>query len=61
MHPRRGTRDDEAGAAQVQSGYFKKAQQSLPLHLAQTPRIISVKVPQDNWSLLGELAVTVAG
>jgi quinol monooxygenase YgiN len=50
-------RDDEAGAAHVQSDHFKKAQQSLPPHLAQTPRIINVKVPQDDWSLLGELAV----
>jgi len=50
-------RDDEAGAAHVQSDHFKKAQQSLPPHLAQTPRIINVKVAQDDWSLLGELAV----
>jgi quinol monooxygenase YgiN len=51
-------RDDEAGAAHVQSDHFKKAQQTLPPHLAQTPKIINVKVPQDDWSLLGELAVT---
>ena len=51
-------RDDEAGAAHVQSDHFKNAQQSLPPHLAQTPRIINVKLPQDDWSLLGELAVT---
>jgi quinol monooxygenase YgiN len=50
-------RDDQAGAAHVRSDHFKKAQQSLPPHLAQTPRIISVTIPQDDWSLLGELAV----
>jgi len=50
-------RDDEAGAAHVQSDHFKNAQQSLPPHLAQTPRIINVTIPQDDWSLLGEMAV----
>jgi quinol monooxygenase YgiN len=50
-------RDDAAGAAHVTSEHFKEAQQSLPPHLVQTPRIINVKVPQDDWSLLGELAV----
>ena len=30
-------------------------------HLAQTPRIINVKVPQTGWSPLGELAVTDSG
>jgi hypothetical protein len=29
----------------------------LPPHLAETPRIVNVKVPQDDWSLLGEMAV----
>ncbi len=50
-------RDGEAGAAHVGSEHFKTAQQTLPPHLAQTPRIISITVPQDDWSLLGELAV----
>ncbi|HXZ70124.1 MAG TPA: putative quinol monooxygenase [Streptosporangiaceae bacterium] len=50
-------RDDAAGAAHVQSAHFKQAQKSLPPHLAHTPRIINAKVPQDDWSLLGELAV----
>jgi quinol monooxygenase YgiN len=50
-------RDDEAGAAHVQSDHFKQAQQSLPPHLAATPRIVNATVPQDDWSLLGELAV----
>jgi quinol monooxygenase YgiN len=50
-------RDDTAGAAHVQSDHFKQAQQTLPPHLAETPRIINVTVPQDDWSPLGELAV----
>jgi hypothetical protein len=37
--------------------HFKDAQQSLPPHLAETPRIINFTVPQDDWSELGELAV----
>ena len=54
-------RDDAAGAAHVQSGHFRKAQQSLPPHLAETPRIINFKIPQDVWSELGELAVPSRG
>ncbi len=50
-------RDDAAGAAHVQSEHFKNAQQSLPAHLAQTPRIVNMTIPQDDWSLLGEMAV----
>jgi quinol monooxygenase YgiN len=50
-------RDAEAGAAHVRSEHFKRAQQDLPPHLAHTPRIVSVTVPQDDWSELSELAV----
>ncbi len=50
-------RDGDAGAAHVQSDHFKKAQQTLPPHLAHTPRIVNFTVPQDDWSLLGEMAV----
>lgn len=50
-------RDDEAGGAHVQSAHFKNAQRTLPPYLAQTPRIINATVPQDDWSLLGEMAV----
>ena len=50
-------RDDAAGAAHVQSEHFRNAQRSLPAHLAQTPRIINMTIPQDDWSLLGEMAV----
>jgi quinol monooxygenase YgiN len=50
-------RDGDAGAAHVRSAHFKKAQETLPPHLAETPRIVNMDVPQDDWSLLGELAV----
>lgn len=50
-------RDDAAGAAHVTSAHFKEAQRSLPPHLVQTPRIVNFTVPQDDWSLLGEMAV----
>ena len=50
-------RDGAAGGAHVQSGHFKKAQQTLPPHLAKTPRIVNFEVAQDDWSELGEMAV----
>ena len=50
-------RDDEAGAAHVQSEHFKTARQTLPAHLAETPKIVNVTVPQEGWSSLGEMAV----
>lgn len=50
-------RDGDAGAAHVQSAHFKTARQTLPRHLAATPRIVNSTVPQDDWSLLGEMAV----
>jgi len=51
-------RDGAAGAAHVQSEHFKKAQQWLPPHLAETPKIINFEIAQDDWSELGELAVS---
>jgi quinol monooxygenase YgiN len=50
-------RDDDAGAAHVQSEHFKAATQELPAYLAETPRIINAQVPGTDWSELGELAV----
>lgn len=50
-------RDGEAGAAHVRSEHFRTAQQTLPPHLAATPRIVNFEVPQDGWSELGEMAV----
>lgn len=50
-------RDGDAGAAHVHSDHFKAAQQTLPPHLAETPRIVNFTIPQDGWSELGEMAV----
>lgn len=50
-------RDDEAAGAHVNSAHFKQAQQTLPPHLAETPRIVNFTIPQDDWSELAELAV----
>jgi quinol monooxygenase YgiN len=51
-------RDGDAGAAHVRSEHFKNAQRTLPPYLARTPKIVNVTVPQDDWSPLGELAVS---
>ena len=50
-------RDGDAGAAHVSSAHFKAAQEHLPPHLAQTPRIVNATLDHDDWSELGELAV----
>ncbi len=49
--------DGDAGAAHVHSEHFRNAQKSLPPHLAETPRIVNMTLPQDDWSRLGEMAV----
>ncbi|WP_190816349.1 putative quinol monooxygenase [Saccharopolyspora pogona] len=51
-------RNDEAGAAHVNSEHFMTAQRTLPAYLAETPRIINTTVQQNDWSLLGEMAVS---
>ncbi len=51
-------RDDAAGGAHVRSAHFKAAQELLPRHLAATPKIINTTVEGQDWSELGELAVT---
>jgi quinol monooxygenase YgiN len=50
-------RDDDAGGAHVGSDHFAQAQRTLPPHLLETPRIVSVTVDQDDWSELGEMEV----
>lgn len=50
-------RDEAAGGAHVKSRHFKAAQKALPPHLAQTPRVLNASIPQDDWSVLGEMAV----
>ena len=52
-------RDDAAGGAHVQSAHFRAAQESSPAHLVSTPQIVNFSLPQDDWSLLGEMAVAV--
>ncbi|KAA5830557.1 putative quinol monooxygenase [Saccharopolyspora hirsuta] len=53
-------RDGDAGAAHVNSAHFKAAQQELPPHLVETPRVINTTLDQDDWSALGEMAVPEA-
>jgi quinol monooxygenase YgiN len=50
-------RDGDAGAAHVQSEHFATARQTLPPFLAETPRIVNMTIPQDDWSELGEMTV----
>lgn len=50
-------RDEDAGAAHVQSDHFRAARQKLPQYLDETPRIVNATVPQDGWSELGEMSV----
>jgi quinol monooxygenase YgiN len=51
-------RDDAAGAAHVQSEHFATACKVLPSHLVETPRILNMTIPQDDWSRLGEFEVS---
>lgn len=48
---------DDAAEAHVSSDHFKQAQQDLPPHLEETPRIVNVQVPGEEWDELGEMAV----
>ena len=50
-------RDGEAGAAHVRSEHFKRATEHLPQALAETPRVINVDVPGEDWSVLAEMPV----
>jgi quinol monooxygenase YgiN len=51
-------RDGDAGAAHVQSDHFKAAQGTLPQHLLETPRVVNFMLDQNDWSELGEMAVS---
>lgn len=51
-------RDGEAGGRHVRSAHFREAQETLPQHLLETPRIVSIEVPQEDWSELGEMRVS---
>ena len=50
-------RDGDAGAAHVQSDHFTSSMATLPAYLAETPRIVSQMIDQDDWSELGEMRV----
>lgn len=50
-------RDEAAGAAHVQSPHFAEATRTLGAFLRQTPRIVSVPAPGQDWSELAEIAV----
>jgi len=50
-------RDEAAGAAHVRSEHFQDARRTLPPHLAETPRIVNMTLPQEDWDRLGEMAV----
>jgi quinol monooxygenase YgiN len=50
-------RDDDAGAAHVNSEHFKAAQRALPQALVTTPKIISQTVDATGWSSLAEITV----
>ena len=50
-------RDEAAGAAHVRSEHFQDARRTLPPHLAETPRIVNITLPQEDWDRLGEMAV----
>ena len=49
-------RDGDAGAAHVQSDHFTAALATLPGAIADTPKIINVQVPGEDWSGMAELA-----
>ena len=53
--------DGDAGAAHVQSDHFRAATQSLRRYLAETPRIVSQTVAQDDWSEMGEMRISGEG
>jgi quinol monooxygenase YgiN len=54
-------RDDEAAGAHVRSAHFGEAQKTAPAHLVETPHIINVTIPQDDWSRLTEMEVSGTG
>ena len=48
---------DDAAEAHVGSDHFRAAQEHLPPHLAETPKVVNMQVDGDDWSELGELSV----
>jgi len=48
-------RDRAAGEAHVHSEHFQAAMAWMPEAISETPEIIHVEVPGDNWSTMAEL------
>ncbi|HLQ53193.1 MAG TPA: putative quinol monooxygenase [Streptosporangiaceae bacterium] len=46
---------DDAAAAHVNSGHFKAAMAWMPEVVAETPQIINVQVPGEDWSRMAEV------
>ncbi len=46
---------DDAAAAHVNSDHFKAAMAWMPDVVAETPDIINVQIPGDNWSKMAEV------
>lgn len=51
---------DDAASAHVNSDHFKAAMAWMPDAVAETPEIINMKVPGDNWSRMAEVAPSQA-
>jgi quinol monooxygenase YgiN len=47
--------DDDAASAHVNSDHFKAAMAWMPEVIAESPQIINVRVPGDDWSRMAEL------
>jgi quinol monooxygenase YgiN len=50
-------RDGDAGVAHVQSDHFQRVLEVMRPTLLETPRIINVEVPAQDWSRMGELEI----
>ena len=50
-----GFRDSAAGAAHVSTQHFQDAVAWMPDVVADTPRIVNVEVPGEDWSRMGEV------
>jgi quinol monooxygenase YgiN len=50
-----------AGEAHVNSEHFKAAIARLPSLLAETPQIVHVEVPGDDWSVMSEVTIDSDG
>lgn len=49
--------EDDAAGAHVNSEHFAEAMRTIPEALAETPRIVSQTVDQDDWGRMAELTI----